>query len=137
MQTIFCNRYIFGPLPECVCFIELVFKNSITTQQLLFLDGIILLRYIFIFCLNNPGAFKDEFWNQFISIWVVGFSMISQFVFVFSPPFPNYSYFIQSCHYFSCQPLTHLALKTIFFLHRICYSTSTITDFQVSGKMTF
>ena len=78
-------RYTFGPLPKIVCLVELVFKNAIVTQMMLFLDGMILIRYIFIFWLQNPAGFNDEFWEKFVSFWIVGFAMISQFVFVFMP----------------------------------------------------
>ena len=68
-----------------VCLIELVFKNAIVTQMMLFLDGMILIRYIFIFWMKNPAGFRDDFWEAFVSLWIVGFAMISQFVFVFMP----------------------------------------------------
>jgi len=42
------------------------------------LNASTLLRYIFVFLLKNPGAFNDEFWNIFISIWVVSFSIVYQ-----------------------------------------------------------
>ena len=78
-------RYTFGPLPEIVCRVELDFKNAIVTQIMLFLDGMIIIRYIFIFWMQNPAGFNDEFWEKFVSFWIVGFAMISQFIFVFMP----------------------------------------------------
>ena len=48
---------------------------------MLFLDCIMLMRYISIFWLKNPAAFQDEFWSLFANLWVVTFSWISQFVF--------------------------------------------------------
>ena len=78
-------RYTFGPLSEIVCLVELVFKNAIVTQIMLFLDGMIIIRYIFIFWMQNPAGFNDEFWEKFVSFWIVGFAMISQFIFVFMP----------------------------------------------------
>jgi hypothetical protein len=84
-------RYAFGPLNATICFIELVIKNSIVTQMMLFLDGIIIGRYVFIFWLKNPMAFNDEFWDQFISIWIVSFASISQFIFVFMPGIISYA----------------------------------------------
>jgi hypothetical protein len=35
--------------------------------------------------MKNPTRFKDEFWEIFVGCWIVGFAMISQFVFVFMP----------------------------------------------------
>jgi len=84
-MQLFIFRYMFGPLSPTICFIELVLKNSIVTQMMFFLDGIIIARYLFIFWLKNPAAFNDEFWDQFVTIWIVSFANISQFIFVFMP----------------------------------------------------
>ena len=72
-------------MPESVCLIEDFLKNSAVTQMLLFMDGIVVTRYIFIFHLKNPAAFDDQFWELFVAVWIVGFSVISQFVFAVWP----------------------------------------------------
>ena len=64
-----------------VCRFNYFFKLALTTQGMLFLDCIMITRYIFIFWLKNPGAFKDEFWSLYVNIWVVFFSWISQIIF--------------------------------------------------------
>jgi len=42
------------------------------------LDSIALVRYIFIFWLKNPAAFKDEFWAVYINIWCLVISVLFQ-----------------------------------------------------------
>ena len=44
-----------------------------------------LARYVFIFHLKNPARFQDDFWHLFLNIWIVGFGLVSQFVFVYLP----------------------------------------------------
>jgi len=80
VQMLDMIRYCFGPLPPILCLLELNLKFAIFTQQMLFMDGIIIARYIFIFRLKNPAAFNDDFWNLFINIWIVSYSFISQIV---------------------------------------------------------
>jgi hypothetical protein len=43
---------------------------------LLHFDFIALARYLFIFHLKNPFAFKEDFWIVFVNIWVRGASII-------------------------------------------------------------
>ncbi len=85
VQTADLLRYFYGPLPENFCLIHLSFKNAVVVQVLLFLDSIVVARYFFVFRLKNPAGFQDEFWYRFVNIWVVGFSTLSQFVFVWMP----------------------------------------------------
>ena len=57
-------RYALGPLPESVCFFHFTMKNMTSVQLIVFFDCIIAARYVYIFWLKNPVAFKDEFWNR-------------------------------------------------------------------------
>ena len=65
-------RYVFGPLPELYCFFQLLLKVVSKTIILLFLDSILLTRYLMIFWLKNPGAVKDDFWASFLGLWITG-----------------------------------------------------------------
>ena len=56
------------------------------------LIGINIIRYIFIFWLKNPVAFKDDFWNVFLNIWIIGFAICTQ-VMVFMTPGREVLYF--------------------------------------------
>ena len=73
-------RYLFGPLSTRFCLLQYALKNAIYSQILLYLDGIIIFRYVFIFWLKNPTVFQDDFWNLFLNIWILGFAIISQFI---------------------------------------------------------
>jgi hypothetical protein len=65
-------RYIFGPLPAYYCFFQLLLKVVSKTVILLFLDAILLTRYLMIFWLKNPSAIKDDFWGSFLGLWITG-----------------------------------------------------------------
>ena len=83
MQIIFL--YIIGPLPEFLCYINLVLQGGFTIQFLLLMNFVIVVRYIFTFHLKNPTATHHDFWMLFLSIWSFGFGFISQNVFAFLP----------------------------------------------------
>ena len=76
----FYSRYIFGPTPLFICNLNIFLKRTMTTQAMLFLDSIMLSRFIFIFVLRNPSAFQDDFWSLFGNIWLLAFSWIGQIV---------------------------------------------------------
>ena len=65
--------YFYRPLPEWYCFFKLMLQNALVLQYILFYNSIIVIRYIFIFCLKNPENFQDDFWYRFINIWIVAF----------------------------------------------------------------
>ena len=73
-------RYFFGPLPEFFCYLHVILRTAFIWVFLLYINAILIVRYIFIFWLKNPAAFYDDFWCDFIGIWVHGFSLISLFV---------------------------------------------------------
>ena len=68
-------------MPVIVCRFNYFLKLTLTVQGLMFMNSIIISRYIFIFWLKNPAALKDDFWSLIVNIWVVLFSFISQIVF--------------------------------------------------------
>jgi len=78
-------RYLYGPLPVQFCYFLVIVKNVLNVQTALFADGVSLIRYMYVFYLKNPFDFKDDFWHFFLNFWVVGFSIVSQFTFVFLP----------------------------------------------------
>ena len=51
-----------------------------TTQAMIFLDGIMISRFMFIFVLRNPSAFQDDFWSLFGNIWILAFCWLGQIV---------------------------------------------------------
>ena len=86
--------FAYGPLPEAVCYVDLVLRTSLTVIIILLLDAICAVRYIFIFHLKNPTATQHGFWTFFISCWVFAFSFSVHFVFALLPGNnPNFFYF--------------------------------------------
>ena len=63
-------RFMYGPMPRIFCFLKTLARTSYTFQILFYLDAIAITRYVLIFCLKNPVAFQDEFWNMFFGIWI-------------------------------------------------------------------
>jgi hypothetical protein len=87
-------RYNSGPWPELSCWLHLMLKNMIGSQILLIFTTAIVMKYICIFVLKNLTGFQDGFWSIFLYIWIGGFSLITQLVFVFIPGRQSNPYYI-------------------------------------------
>jgi hypothetical protein len=85
VQPLEIFRYLFGPLPESFCFFFNVLKDTLTLQMNLLFDCVIVIRYLFIFKLKNPGAFYDGFWTAFVLAWISGFCLITQWLVHYLP----------------------------------------------------
>ena len=86
-------RYIVGPYSVHFCFIQVLLKVMMKTMLLLFMDAIILVRYILIFWLKNPASVNNEFWSSFLNLWIPGFAMILDSVRYFLPGKQSFSYY--------------------------------------------
>ena len=75
--------FIYGPLPYFICYAKIAMRDSFACMFLLYIDATIITRFVFIFCLNNPAGFNDDFWFRFICIWIHGASLISQWTWHF------------------------------------------------------
>lgn len=62
------------------------------------------LRHAYIFWLENPAAFHDDFWCLFINMWANGFGLISQLAWHFAIPRQPIGYYICS----GIDPTEHL-----------------------------
>ena len=60
-------NYFYGPFPEWVCYMQIIYRHAATLRLMLIFNAIIISRYIFIFWLKNPLNFDDEFWCRFIN----------------------------------------------------------------------
>ena len=71
------TRYLIGPLDDTFCDVHNFLKNFISNCILLTLDGIIMLRYIFIFKVSNFAVINDDLLTRFlqIAILTLGFWM--------------------------------------------------------------
>ena len=70
-------RYLIGPLNETFCDLHCFLKNMISNCILLTLDGIIFLRYVFIFKSFNFAVINDDLVSTFLqmTVLVLGFWM--------------------------------------------------------------
>jgi len=80
---------MYGPLPANLCLLSFTIKLAITTQGLLYLNAIILSKYLFIFWLKNPTAFHDDFWSFFYDIWATLLAWTAHGVIAFLPGKPQ------------------------------------------------
>ena len=65
-------RYLIGPLNETFCDLHFFLKNMISNCILLTLDGIIFLRYIFIFKSFNFAVINDDLASTFLQMVILG-----------------------------------------------------------------
>jgi hypothetical protein len=73
-------NYFGGHFSTSFCLFVSLVRNLIKTNGLLFLNSIIVSKYVSIFWLKNPASIEDDFWSLFVCIWSVGFSCIYNFV---------------------------------------------------------
>jgi hypothetical protein len=48
-------------------------------------DVILATRYLFIFRFKNPASINDDFWITFLTVWIGGFSMLTETIFLLQP----------------------------------------------------
>lgn len=99
-------RYLIGPFAKGVCMVLVIAKNVAKTQVVLFFDAIVIVRFVFIFFLKNPGRVNDDFWSAFANVWISGLSVAANVV-IYSLPVR------QPVHYYVCADLD----PRPFFLH--------------------
>ena len=70
VQTPEILRFVYGPLPEVICSLQNVLRFSFGCSIILNAVATLVANYAYIFWLKNPAAFNDDFWCQFISLWI-------------------------------------------------------------------
>lgn len=86
VQPLGIFRFAFGPISfQPICQLNSFLRNSLPMNGLLLLDAIMIVKYIFLFHTKNPTAIQDDFWNLFVTIWIVGFNCVSQAIYAMSP----------------------------------------------------
>ena len=85
VQQVDIFRYIFGTLPWTVCLLNVYAKFFFPMCLIIFLNFIVVTRYLFIFWIKNPCSLNDELLSIFISIWAFFSTFISQFVLMMMP----------------------------------------------------
>ena len=112
-------RFLTDPFPEVLCFVLQIFRRSIILQVLMFFNFLVSARYVFIFKLKNPWAFKDDFWWMFANIWTVGFSTIIQFSWSMMPGRQTFEYYFctgedpAEAFQLPAKPLGHFELVSV------------------------
>jgi hypothetical protein len=86
VQPLAFYRFMVGPIPvEMLCNINSVLKNAIPMHILLLLDAILIVKYVFTFHMKNPTAMQDDFWKNFLNVWMMICTSISQVIYVMAP----------------------------------------------------
>ena len=72
------------------------FQQLFTTASMVLIDSVVIIRYVMIFCLKNPGDLDDHFWNVFTNLWIYLMATISQIVYLTSSGHWNMNFYICS-----------------------------------------
>ena len=68
--------YLYGPLPPNFCFFVRILRSALFVEMLIYLDLMIMTRYLYIFWIKNPTGTHDDFWVLFIFMLVKMLSFI-------------------------------------------------------------
>ena len=86
-------HYTVGYMHWFFCFVDVFLKPISAMLNFLLLDAMCLIRYIFIFHLKNPNGMQDDFWKNFLVMWVLSFACLTNFTYYFLPGSnPNFYY---------------------------------------------
>ena len=80
VQVIKLVRLLHGPLGLKLCVWTSILQRSVITRAQLIVNAISTIRYAFIFWSKNPGAFNDDFWHKFVSLWTIMAGSLVQYV---------------------------------------------------------
>ena len=69
-----------GPFKPWYCHTQVLLKHWTTAILVLTADCIVIARSVLIFWLKSPSIAHDDFWNCFLTVWIIGFAGASQFV---------------------------------------------------------
>lgn len=76
VQTVDIVRFLVGPLPMNLCFVQVILRNTTSSNMMLLSNATMIMKYLYAFRIKNPARFEDEFWARFITIWTLLFSFI-------------------------------------------------------------
>ena len=92
-QLLMFFLYMFGPLSEWICYYDLITRPGVILLNILLLDVILVLRYLFMFFAKSPTTTQEEYFCFFLNVWIISFCFISHLVFVILPGNnPNFFY---------------------------------------------
>jgi hypothetical protein len=79
-------RFLIGPIKsQVLCVLDSLIRNVFSLQVFLIQTFVVIIRYSCIMWAKNPTALQDDFWQLFINLWTVSFSLISQYVYYILP----------------------------------------------------
>jgi hypothetical protein len=85
---------VYGPLPDSLCYFKQVLRSYFFVELLLLFNASALSQYFYVYHLQNPLAFPDEFWCWFGATIIKLFSLVSQFVWHALTPRQPINYFV-------------------------------------------
>jgi hypothetical protein len=85
-------RYLVSPLYKNLCFFQVLLKNTVKAQVMLYACAIMGFQYVSLTWLKNPAGINDEFFSLIVNVWIIGFSLIFNFVLFYD----NSEYFTSS-----------------------------------------
>jgi len=91
METV---RFIFGPLPVNVCYVQTVLRVGCVYSFYLIVNFHAVLKYVLIFIWKSPFGFRDDFWYFFIKCLIILGIFIIQFVMEFIRRFRTLEFYI-------------------------------------------
>lgn len=87
-------RFLYGPLPERLCYLKQVLRSSYFVELLLLFNASSVAQYAYIFWLKNPMAFRDDVWCCFSTVAIKLFSLSSQLIWHALTPRQPINYFV-------------------------------------------
>jgi hypothetical protein len=85
---------MYGPLPDSLCYFKQVLRSSFFVELLLLFNASALAKYFYVYHLQNPLGFSDEYWCWFGATAIKIFSIVSQFVWHALTPRQPINYFV-------------------------------------------
>ena len=78
-------RFLLGPMNDLMCGIDIIVMNTVGICEMIFMDCIVIAKYVFVHLMKNPVALDDELFKYFIGLASGLLSFLSQVVFVVLP----------------------------------------------------
>jgi len=85
---------VYGPLPDSLCYFKQFLRSYFFVELLLLFNASALSQYFYVYHIQNPLAFPDEFWCWFGATIIKLFSLVSQFVWHALTPRQPINYFV-------------------------------------------
>ena len=78
-------RFLLGPVNDIMCGFDIVIMNTTGMCEMIFVNCIVITKYVFVYFMKNPVALDDELFKFFIGLASFLLCFVSQVVFVLIP----------------------------------------------------